>query len=347
MEYIAMDVHKRYSVVRVEDQAGELLDERRLAHQEGVFRAYLETRAKGSPVAIETTGNWYWVVDEVETAGQRPRLVNAWLAKRMMGQIHKSDRLDCRGLNRLQRTGTLPTVWIASADLRDRRELPRTRMMLVAMRTRLKNRIHAVLAKHGLDIEASDVFGRRGRVELAAAIGRLPGETAFAAAVVLREIDAVQSEIDRLDERIGQVFAPTAAAKRLRTLPGVGAVLSVVILAEIGDIARFGRPEALASYAGLVPRLHATGGKMRLGKTPRRQVSLTLKWAFVEAANAAVLNARRSGRNSHVLALYKRVRAKRDHGHAVVAVARHLAEASHAVLTRRVDYRDPANRTQG
>lgn len=347
MEYIAMDVHKRYSVVRIEDAAGELLEERRLAHQEGALRAYFETRAKGSPVAIETTGNWYWVVDEVEAAGQRPRLVNAWLAKRMMGQIHKSDRLDCRGLNRLQRSGTLPTVWIAPSELRDRRELPRTRMMLVAMRTRLKNRIHAVLAKYGIEIEATDIFGRRGRQELAAAIGRLPAETAFAAGAVLREIDAVQAEIDRLDERINAVFAPTEDAKRLRTLPGVGAVLSVVILADVGDVARFGRPQALASYAGLVPRLFDSGGKMRLGRTSRRQVSLTLKWAFVEAANAAVLNARRSGRNRHVLELYKRVRAKRGHGWAIGAVARHLAEAAHVVLTRRVDYRDPATGTQG
>jgi transposase len=348
MEYIAMDVHKRYSLVRVEDGTGKLIEEVRLDHAAGVFRSYLAARPQGSPVAIETTGSWYWVVDEVEAAGQRPQLVNAWLAKRMMGQIHKSDRLDCRGLNRLQRTGTLPTVWIAPSELRDRRELPRTRMALVGMRTRLKNRIHGALAKHGIKLDASDAFGRRGREELAAALARLPAETAFAAGAVVREIDALHAEIDRLDKRIAGIFCPTEEIRRLRTLPGVGPVLAVVIAAEIGDVVRFARPQALASYAGLVPRLEASGGRVRFGKTPRRQVSLTPTWAFVEAANAAVLNARRRrGCGSHVPTLYQRVRAKRDHGHAIVAVARHLAEAAHVVLTRRVDYRDPAIRTQG
>lgn len=347
MEYIAIDAHKRYSLVRVEDAAGALIEERRLDHAKGVFRSYLAGRPAGSPVAVETTGGWYWIVDEIEAAGQRPRLANAFLAKRMMGQLHKSDRLDCRGLNRLQRSGTLPTVWIAPAAVRDRRALPRTRMALVGMRTQLKNRIHGMLARYAVGVTASDAFGRSGRQALEAAFDALPAESAFAARTLLAEIDALGAEIERLDERIALVFAPTPEAQRLRTLPGVGAVLSVVLLAEIGDIARFGRPAALASYAGLVPRLHASGDKMRFGKTPRQQISRTLKWAFVEAANAALLADRRAQRDSHVLALYRRIKARRGHGTAVVAVARHLAEAAHVVLSRRVDYRDPAIGTQG
>jgi len=84
-------------------------------------------------------------------------------AKLMMGQINKTDKLDARGLNTLQRNGTLPTVWIPPGELRDQRELPRTRMALVRQRTQLKNRLHATLAKYALhDVEVTDLFGVRG-----------------------------------------------------------------------------------------------------------------------------------------------------------------------------------------
>jgi transposase len=86
-------------------------------------------------------------VDEIEAAGQVPQLVHARKAKLMLGMVNKTDTLDARGLNRLQRTGTLPTVWIPPGALRDQRDLPRTRMVLTRERTRLKNRIHATLAK--------------------------------------------------------------------------------------------------------------------------------------------------------------------------------------------------------
>jgi transposase len=75
-------------------------------------------------VAVETIGNWYWIVDEIEAAGCVPKLVHARKAKLMMGEINKTDRLDVRGLNRLQQAGTLPTVWIPPGELRDQRELP-------------------------------------------------------------------------------------------------------------------------------------------------------------------------------------------------------------------------------
>ena len=94
-------------------------------------------------MALETVGNWYWVVDEIEAGGGKPQLVNARLAKLMMGMVNKSDKLDAQGMNRLQRTGTLPTVWIPSSSVRDARELPRTRMVLSQQRRQLKNRVHA------------------------------------------------------------------------------------------------------------------------------------------------------------------------------------------------------------
>ena len=164
MQCIAFDSHKHYTWALVEDETGKVLREERVDHTRGALREFLEECEQGSPVAVETIGNWYWIADEIEAAGMVPRLVNARRAKLMSGSINKTDKLDAQGINRLQRSGTLPTVWIPPRDLRDARELPRTRMVLVGQRTRLKNRIHANLAKYGLTAKGStDLFGVRGR----------------------------------------------------------------------------------------------------------------------------------------------------------------------------------------
>jgi transposase len=119
----------------------------------------------------------------------------------------------------------------------------------------------------------------------------------------------------------------------LRSVPGVGEILAPVIGLEIGDVNRFPR-----SYAGLVPRVFSSGGHTRLGGISRF-VNQYLKWAFVEAANCAVRL--KAHRQSHVGCLYQRLLAKRGHGRAIVAVARHLAEASYWILRKQEPYRAP------
>lgn len=109
MEYIALDVHKKYTWARVENAQGERLYESRLAHAHGTIKNFVHRWSEGSPVAVETVGNRYWVVDEIELGGGKPQLVNARLAKLMMG-TSIGDKLDCKRMNRLQRVGTLPTV---------------------------------------------------------------------------------------------------------------------------------------------------------------------------------------------------------------------------------------------
>jgi transposase len=156
MEYIALDVHKKYTWARVENPQGERLYESRLQHVHGTIKNFVKRWTPGVAVAVETVGNWYWVVDEIEAGGGRPQHVNARLAKLMMGMVNKSDKLDAKGMNRLQRTETLPTVWIAPSAVRDARELPRTRMVLSRQRTQLKNRVHATLGKYGLVVEGAN-----------------------------------------------------------------------------------------------------------------------------------------------------------------------------------------------
>jgi transposase len=206
MEIIAFDSHKRYTLCSVENEQGEIIEETRIEHERGALRAHLERFTPGSPVAVETIGNWYGIVDQIEEAGMKPLLARARKAKLMMGNTNKTDRLDVRGLNRLQKNGTLPTVWMPSQGLRDKRDLFRTRMYLVSQRTGLKNRVHAALARHGVVVDASDMFGKRGREELVKGVEYLPEHTRFATEIQLGEIGALENVIDGLEERMRDVF---------------------------------------------------------------------------------------------------------------------------------------------
>jgi transposase len=289
MEYIAFDVHKHYTVASVARSDGRLTREERVEHDRGALRHFLERCEHGSPVAVETVGNWYWIVDEIEAAGCLPRLVHARKAKLMMGMINKTDKLDARGLNQLQRNGTLPTVWIPPGELRDQRELPRTRMALVRQRTQLKNRIHAALAKYALhDFEVSDAFGAKGRDILRHRLSLLPPHTAYATQQLLEQVEELDRRVRGFELRMRTVFKVTPDIQLLLTLPGVGLILAVVIALEVGTVARFGTAEKLAGYAGTTPRVPASGGKTRFGRL-RPDVNRYLKWAFVEATldNAA------------------------------------------------------------
>lgn len=339
MNYIAFDSHKAYTLACVERPEGGIIVEQRIDHEHGAIRQFLSSFDPGSPVAVETIGNWYWIVDEIEAAGMVPKLVHARKAKLMMGSINKTDKLDARGLNKLQRTGTLPTVWIPPAGLRDRRDLHRTRLALSSERVRLKNRIHATLAKYALSTGMSDSFGVKGLAILNELLKSLPCETRYSTEILLQQLNFVQGEIDELERRIEETLAVTPELELIKTLPCVGSILGSTILLEIGDIERFPTPQHLASYSGTTPRVHSSGGKTRYG-TLRSDVNRYLKWAFVEAANKIVpLRERWAGR--HVVKFYNRLVKHKGHQKAVGAVARHLAESAFWVLKKKEPYRDP------
>jgi transposase len=344
-EYIAFDSHKRYTLAEREQVVDPTLRRQvRIEHAPGAIRSFLDGVEPGTPVAVEATGNWYWIVDEIERAGAAPRLVHPRKAKLMMGMINKTDELDVHGLNVLQRNGTLPTVWIPPGELRDLRELTRLRMVLSRQRTTMKNRITATLAKYGVAMteDWSDSFCPAARSSLLASFERLPAEQAtWACRTMLAQLQFVQGQIDEQEQRLRQLLPRSEAMRLLDTIPGVGLILAAVIALEVGDVERFSSAERLASYAGTTPRVHASGGKVRHGGRLRPDVNRYLKWAFVEAANSIALNhGRRPER--HASQLYRRIKARKGGPKAIGAVARHLAEAAYHVLHRREAYRDPA-----
>jgi transposase len=345
-EYIAFDSHKRYTWVEHEQVKSGKVRRYRLEHAPGAIREALAGCRLGTPVAIEATANWYWIVDEIEQAGLQPRLVHPRKAKLMMGQVNKTDRLDAHGLNTLQRNGTLPTVWIPPGPLRELRELTRTRVVLVAQRTRWKNRLTATLAKYGMPAsEYSDPYGKSARVELDSRLASLPEQARWASRQMLGQLDALSGQIEQFEQRLEELVEVTPPMQLLMSLPGVGVILAATMALEIGDLGRFASAERLASYAGTTPRVHASGDRVRYGRT-RPDVNRYLKWALAEAANSVAVNHTRCP-DRHVSQLYFRLRLRKGHSRAVGAVARHLAEAAFHVLSRQQAYRDPTTAKPG
>jgi transposase len=339
--YIGCDVHKKYSIFVIRDEKNAVSQPVRVEHAKEIFQNFLATLPAGSPIAVETTGNWYWIIDAMEHAGHSPILAHAAKSKLMMGQINKTDKLDANGLATLLRNGTLPSVWIPHGELRDQRELPRMRLTLVHMRTALKNRIHATFAKYGITFEnESDLFGKKGRRAIVQRLPELPPETRRTVEQELEILDRLGEQIDQAEKRIKDVIAMSLDMKLLMSIPGIGPVLAITIALEVGDIKRFLDNHRLASYAGTVPRINASGGKTRFGKT-RPDVNHYLKHAFVEAANVIVVNQARWPER-HAVRLYQRIKMNKGHGKAVVAVARHLAESTYWVLKKQEVYKEPA-----
>jgi transposase len=339
---IGCDAHKRFSQFTVLDGQARVQERKRVEHTPGAIREYLARFPAGTPVAVECVGNWYWIVDDIEAAGCVPQLTQAGKAKVMMGHVNKTDKLDADGLALLLHNGTLPTVWIPPGEVRDERELPRTRMAFTKQRTAVKNRIHASLSKHAIRLdEESDIFSGKGLIALHKALDGLPAETRRCVEEELVLLKELQEHIEALEERIRERMQSTPTLQLLKTLPGVGDILAIVIEREIGFVERFPTAEQLASYAGTTPKVKSSAGKTYYGPM-RKESNQYLKWAFVEAANV-IVRCRRfpNWKHKHVVRLYERIARRKGHAIAVGAVARHLAEAAFWVLTKGEPYHEP------
>lgn len=344
-QFIGCDGHKKFSLFIAMNEEGAYGRAIRVGHERERMRAFLEALPVGSRIALETSGSHYWLVDEMERAGHQPQLAHALTAKRRMEGRHKTDERDARGLAMLLRNGTLPRVWIPPAELRDQREMLRLRMSLVESRSQVKNRIHAALLRYNIGLKAADIYGVDGRQELAGQLGELPEWTRQSVEKQLETVDYLELQIQDCEQRLEALLEPNLERDLLKTLPGVGRILSAVIALEIGKIGRFGSAQNLVSYAGLVPAARESAGKKRQGKCPA-DCNTYLKWAFIEAGNVVALH-HKKWPHRHGAQLYARVKHNtKMHGKATVAVARHLAEASYWMLSKQEVYREPESGRQ-
>jgi transposase len=225
----------------------------------------------GTPLALESVGNWYWIADEIADAGCVPLLTHAAKAKVMMGNVNKIDKLDAKRLAVLLRNGTLPTVWLPPGEIRDGRELHRTRMAFNELRTALKNRVQATLAKHALSLDTdSDMFAPSPDGGAPRLASRDPWLHA-AAARCPRSHPRPDHHARRARQRADRSHQEYAAAQ---DAVRVANILCIVIEREMGCIDRFPSAAHFASYAGTVPTVKASGGKTRHGRL-RKQSTRT------------------------------------------------------------------------
>jgi transposase len=196
----------------------------------------------------------------------------------------KNDVRDATDLADLLRMGRLPEAWITPPDIRDLRELTRYRQKLVGLRTSCKDQVHAVLAKLGIPVTCSDLFGAWGSSWLDGL--RLPPPYAGKVTSLRQLIGALNTEITMLTEVIADLLAAHPGYLVIQRLPGIGPVLAAVIIAEIGDVTRFRAAAQLASWAGLTPRHHESDTTVIRGHATK-QGSRLLRWALIEAIQHA------------------------------------------------------------
>lgn len=350
-QFVGCDAHLKYSVFRIWNDPGGLGPEIRVTHADGELERFLRSLPPGSPVALETTGFYGWLVRLIEEAGLEPHLAHALETKKRICGPHKTDGLDAKGLVTLLRNGTLPEVWIPPAKLRDMRGLMRSRLALRRYQVGFKSRIHAALNQYGLkqwvqqeeELECRDWFSVKSQKQLSKAIQALPEATCEAVRQEWMVTQELEGHIKSLELAIRARIGQLGWLKLLKSMPGVGEILGATIWLEIGDVRRFPSAQHLAGYSGLVPRTFSSGGRCWRGSTSRA-CNHFLKWAFVEAANVIAARHRKwEFQHPHVVNLFRRVKATTKlSGKAKVAVARHLAESSWWILTKREFYREPA-----
>lgn len=336
MLYVGVDHHKRCCQLAAVDERGVLVKEGRVPTDREELSRFL--RGLGQPCAatLEAGRNWGLVYDWLEGLEEvtEVQLAHPAKVKAIAWAKIKTDTIDARTLAQLLRANLLPTAHIPGQKIRALKNLVRQRIFLVVLRTMLKNRIHALADRHHLaTAQFSDLFGKRGRAFLQAAVERLPAADGELLRQDLELLDQLRAHIRATEGWLKQATEADERVAWLHSIPGIGKFLALVILAEIDTIERFSTPQKLASYAGLVPATYASGGKVYHGRLTK-QGNKYLRWALVEAVWAAIRT------SPWLRGHYERVKARHGANGAKAAVARKLCELVWHVLRERRAYEE-------
>jgi transposase len=286
-------------------------------------------------VAIEACWNWGFVYDLLEAIPEIEEIVASHpLKNRLIAQSQiKTDAIDSNALATLLRGNFLARVHVPPRAARRRKDQLRQRLYWARLRTRIRNRMHALLDRqHGLELpQCSDLFGVRGmgflrRLELSEPDGSMLRED-----VAL--MDLLNAQIREQEKRIGAQNLSDPTIRRLLSIPGLGPILAPVIASEIDDISRFRDPEHLCAYAGLVPTTHSSGGRTYHGGL-LWGCNRWLRWALIEGAWVAM------GCSGYFGAFYTRQRQRGKAANtAITIVARRMCRIIFQLLTQQRDYR--------
>jgi transposase len=280
-------------------------------------------------LVVESTYNWYWLVDGLMAAGYRVHLANTAAIQQYEGLKYSDDEDDARWLAHLLRLGVLPEGYIYPREERAVRDLVRKRMQLVQQRTAHVLSVQNLVARH----TGGAISANRVKALKAEEVDRLIPDPLVALAVNsnLGMMHCLDERIEVLEGEVKAHVRSNPALRRLKTVAGVGDILGMTILLETGDIRRFAKVGCYASYCRCVGSQWRTNGK-RKGQGNTKNGNKYLAWAFIEAANYAVRYYPRVRR------FHQRKRAKTNAIVATKAVAHKLARAAYHVLRDEVAF---------
>lgn len=280
-QYVGIDLHRRRSVIVRMAPAGERLGPAvRIDNDPFTLAGEVAKWGESPEVVLEATYGWYWAADVLAEAGTRVHLAHPLGVKGFAYRRVKNDERDAADLADLLRMGRLPEAWVCPPATRGLRELVRYRCKLVALRSGLKAQVHAVLAKQGVHVPVSDLFGAAGSQLL----DQLELDAPFHGRVhsLRRLVEAFSFEIDLWAKSISAALAGHRGYTAVQAIPGVGPVLAAVFVAEIGEVGRFSRPQQLCSWAGMTPRHRESDTKIHRGRITKQGNHL-VRWAAIEA----------------------------------------------------------------
>ncbi len=324
MNYSGIDLHSNNSVVVVSDEADRVLYRRRVSNELSLVLNALEPyRSELAGVAVESTYNWYWLVDGLQAAGHRVHLANTAAIKQYEGLKHSGDETDAAHLAHLLRLGILPTGYICPPQQRALRDLARKRLQLTRSRTAHILAVENIVARQtGGRMNAQAVK----RLELADLhkLGQ-PEDVTLALSANVAVIQTLTAEIKKLEARLQSQVAPRAEFKFLTTAPGIGEILATTIMLESGTVERFAAVGNFASYTRCVDSKRVSNGRKK-GEGNVKNGNRYLAWAFIEAANFARRYCPEAKR------FYERKKARTNMIVATKALAHKLARACYHML---------------
>jgi transposase len=328
--YAGIDLHSNNSMVVIQDEQDNMVGRRRLPNALKAVGEWLKPyRDELAGVVVESTFNWYWLVDGLMDEGYPVRLANTVAIRPYEGQKHRDDTSDARLLAKLLRIGELPEGYIYPRMQRSVRDLLRKRSHLVRQATMnllsiqnlfARNLGEGISANRVKQLESEDVEALFTDPNLALAINSS-----------LAVLNCLRARITELETAVGGQVKLCRGYKKLLTVPGIGDILASTIMLETGDIGRFRDVGNYVSYARLVGSSYMTNGK-RKGSGNTKNGNAYLCWAFIEAANFAIRF------NPLIRSYYQRKEARTKRIVALKAVAHKLARACYHVIKEDVAF---------
>jgi len=311
-QFVGIDLHRRRSVIVRTTESGEVLESVRILNDVESLDRVIARAGEDPEVVLEATYGWYWAVDALQAAGANVHLAHPLGVKAFEYRRVKNDVRDAADLADLLRMRRLPEAWIAPEATRRLRELVRHRAKLVGLRSHCKAEVHAVLAKCGIAVIMTDLFGLAGTDLLDRLV--LPSEYAARIASLRRLLDDLDFEIDLFAGLVRGRLAADPGFAAVQTIPGVGPTLGAVFVAEIGDVTRFASAPKLTCWAGLTPKHHESDTHVHRGAITK-QGSRLVRWAAVESVKVLP-------KTSRVGQIRERVADRRGRNVGSVAAAR-------------------------